>query len=173
MRMKWWSGFVLLSGVCVAADTVHPLDVKPGLWESVTTVETSGMPPIPPDLLAKMTPQQKAMIESRIKGNKTTVNDKQCVTREDLDKGLNWGNPKTLTCKHTVVTSTSTKQELRLECETKGFKSSGTVRIEALDPEHVKVTSQITTGDGAHTMTSHVTGAARWAGATCPSDAHK
>jgi len=151
-------GLLFLAGAACAAGAGHPLDVRPGMWESTMTVETSGMPPIPPEVLARMTPQQKAMIEERMKGNKITVNGKRCIKQEDLDKGLDWSDPKRVSCQRTLTTSTSTVQEMRLECDRNGMKTSGTVRVEALDPEHVKVTAHMTVADGAHTMTSNMSG---------------
>lgn len=42
-----------------AADNT-PLKVKPGLWEMTSDSERSGAPPIPPEALAKMSPEQRA-----------------------------------------------------------------------------------------------------------------
>jgi hypothetical protein len=70
-----------------------------------------------------------------------------------------------------MITSTSGKQELRLECEMGGIKSNGTVRIEVADAEHVKVTSHIQSGDGARAMTIDANGSGKWIGASCkPTD---
>jgi hypothetical protein len=46
-----------------AADAIK-LDVKLGLWETTNTFQTSGMPQvnIPPDALARMTPEQRAKV---------------------------------------------------------------------------------------------------------------
>lgn len=172
MTAEYFLGFVLLAGAACAADSVPPLDVRTGMWESEITMQTSGTPPIPPEILAKMTPEQKAMLEARMKaGPKTTVH-KRCVTKEDLNKGLNWGDEKG-SCQRTVVNASSSKQELRFECSNAGMKSSGTIRIEAVDPEHVKVASQFTSGDGSHTMKVNMTGSGKWVSDTCTSDTKK
>ena len=140
------------------------------------TTQTSGAPPIPPELLAKMTPEQKAMLEARMKtgmqqGPKTTVT-KHCFTKEDLNKALNFGDQKG-SCQRTVVSSSSSKQEIRIECSNAGIKASGTIRIEATDPEHVKVSSQISSGDGSHTMNINATGTSKWVSDTCSSEPKK
>ena len=138
-----------------AADTIHPLDVRPGMWENTMTIQMSGTPPIPPEVLAKLTPEQKAMVEARMKTHegqsaKPTVT-KHCLTKEDLAKPLDFGGSRG-TCKRTMLTSTSSKQELRIDCEMSGIKSGGIVRIETLDPEHVKVTTHMTSGDGSRAV---------------------
>lgn len=176
MTARYWLGLIFLAGAASAADTVTPLDVRLGLWENTMTVQMSGAPPIPPDLLAKMTPEQKAMLEARMKergsqGPKTTVT-KHCLTKEDLTKALTFGGQKG-SCQPTIVSSSSRKQEIRIECSSAGIKSSGTIRIEAIDPEHVKISSQITSGDGSHAMNINATGTGKWVGAACGSDAEK
>ena len=176
MTIKYLFGFVLLAGAACGADSVPPLDVRPGMWEGTMTTQTSGAPPIPPELLAKMTPEQKAMLEARMKagtsqGPKTTV-AKHCLTKEDLSKGLNFGDEHG-SCQRTMVSSSSSKQELRIECSNAGIKSRGTIRIEALDAEHVKISSQITSGDGAHTMTINANGTGKWVSDGCTSDTKK
>lgn len=161
----------LLAGAAWAADA-PPLDVKPGMWEGTTTYETSGAPPIPAEILAKMTPEQKAMLEARMKqGPKTTV-DKHCMTKEDLSKGLSYGDDHG-SCQHTVVNGSSTKQEIRMECNNAGVKGSGTIRVEAMDPEHMKFSLQMTSGDGTHAMKINATGTRKWLGAGCTSDTKK
>ena len=42
----------------------QPLDVKTGQWESTMTGQTTGMPPIPDDVLNRMTPEQRAKIQA-------------------------------------------------------------------------------------------------------------
>ena len=44
-----------------SADELKPLDVKPGLWETTMTSQMSGMPPIPPEALARLTPEQSSV----------------------------------------------------------------------------------------------------------------
>jgi len=172
MTATYSFGLVLLAGAAWAADAIQPLDVRPGMWENTMTIQMSGAPPIPPELLAKMTPEQKAMLEARMKQAPKTTVAKHCITKEDLNKPLNFGDQKG-SCQRTIVNSSPSKQEIRIECGNAGIKSSGTIRIEATDPEHVKVSSQITSGDGSHAMNISATGAGKWLSATCGSDAVK
>jgi len=163
---------VLLAGAAWAADAPPPLDIRPGMWEGTTTTETTGTPAIPPEILAKMTPEQKAMLEARMKaGPKTTVR-KHCITKEELNKGLMFGDDHG-SCQRTVVSGASRKQEIRIECGNAGIKSSGTIHVEAIDPEHVKFSVQVTSGDGSHSMKINTTGTSKWVSAPCTSDEKK
>jgi hypothetical protein len=74
------------------------------------TTQRSGSPSIPPELLARMTPEQQATLEARMKtkesqGPQTTVR-KQCLTKEDLQKPLNFGDDRG-SCQRTVVSASS------------------------------------------------------------------
>jgi hypothetical protein len=73
-----------------AGDKIQPLDIKPGLWEFTSTNLVTGLPAMPPDVLAKMTPEQRAKIEAamgaRSGGVPRTITHKVCITREKLDK---------------------------------------------------------------------------------------
>ena len=64
------------------------LDVKPGAWDmSITTLTRGSL--IPPNLLAKMPPEQRAKFEQSMQarsGKPMTHNSKECVTQEDLDQ---------------------------------------------------------------------------------------
>jgi hypothetical protein len=174
MTAKCSLGLILLVSAACAADAVPPLDIKPGMWESTTTVKMSGTPPIPPDLLAKMPPEQRAMLEARLKerqGPNTTVS-KHCIAKDDLNKPLDFGGQQA-SCQRTVASSSSSKMEIRIECSNAGIKSSGTIRIEAVDSEHVKVSSHIASGEGARAMNIDVAGAGKWLGAACTASAEK
>ena len=152
-----------------AAD-FHPLDVKPGQWESTVTVETNGMPPIPPEALARMTPEQRAKLEERTKSlSNRTIIRKSCIKKEKLDKPITWGNADKA-CTYTLVTSTSTAQEVHVECSKENRKSSGTIRVEALSPESVKGTVQMTMTMGDRTMDINSSFTTKYIGAACTTD---
>ena len=52
------------SALLWAADKPKPLNLKLGLWEATSLISMSGAPPIPPEMLAKMTPAQRAKSKS-------------------------------------------------------------------------------------------------------------
>ncbi len=155
---------LLLSSATWAADTFHPLDVKPGQWESTMSVVTTGAPQIPPDVLARMTPELRAKMEDRLKGK--PVISKSCVKQEDLDKPLTMGHDDKA-CSRTLVTSTSSKQEIHVECSREKTKSSGTILIEAMNSETVRGTVQMTSTTGDRTMNINSKFTAHWIGSTC------
>src|SRR5690348_14437858 len=72
------------------ADDNTPLAVKPGLWEMTSDIQHSGAPPIPPDALAKMSPEQRQKVEQMMQGAMAPQHrvDKHCVTAEDIKKGF-------------------------------------------------------------------------------------
>jgi len=171
MKINVSLGFMfLLCGHMPAADTVQPLDVKLGLWESTSTMEHSGAPPIPDELLARLTPEQRAKIEERAKasaqqGPKTTTR-KNCVKKDDLDKAMAFGNDDK-TCHRTILSSSSSKLEFRMECAAGTMKSNGTVRIEAISSEHVKGSVQMNIGEGTRSMKMNSTFESKWLGPVC------
>src|SRR6266702_8368239 len=129
-------GLVLLSGAVWAADKIQPLNVKTGLWETTRTTTTSGQMPIPPELLARLTPEQRAKMEERMKANSAeksrTDTSKSCLTKEKLEKAPFSDEQKE--CTRTIVTSTSNKAEVRFTCEKADTMVNVTINIEALDP---------------------------------------
>lgn len=159
----------LLSAAAGAAQTT-PLSVKTGEWESTMTNETSGQLPIPQEMLDKMPPEQRAKMEAAMKargmqGPRTIVN-KRCVKKEDLDKPFAKDN-ENKACRQTILTSSSTKQEVHMECEMGGGKQVGTLKLEALDSSTVKGTMQMTASNGGRTMNVNSTFSAKWLGAAC------
>jgi hypothetical protein len=106
---------------------------KPGAWE--TTVTMSGMT-IPPEVLAKMPPDRRAIVEQQLSANgggQSTVR-KSCITKEDLDKGF-MPNPNS-SCTVQTVSQTSTKLVMKTTC-TAPVASTGTMTWEAKTPESV------------------------------------
>jgi len=151
-----------------AAD-FHALDVKPGQWETTVTGQMTGMPAIPPEALAHMTPEQRAKVESAMgaRGAKPLVST-HCTTKESLNQAWNTGQV-TKACTTTVTTSSSNKQEVRMECNQNGTKMNGSVKVEAVDSEHIRGSFQMTAvGDtGSHAMSMNYTFTSKWLGAAC------
>jgi hypothetical protein len=154
---------LMIAGVSRAAD-VTPLNLKPGLWETTTVSERSGMPAIPPDALAKMPPEQRARVEAMTSGKPTTTTTQSCRIDKDLHPFTNDNNKS---CTQTIVTSTSTKQEAKMECNMKGNSGTGTVTVEAKDSEHVNGLVIMHMGANGRTMDMKVTITAKWLGASC------
>lgn len=149
---------------------IQPLDVKPGLWETTTTVTTSGQMPIPPELLSRMTPEQRVKIKERLKaqsGKRTrTVTRKKCLTKEDLQKGVMFMADKK-GCTQTVMTSNSSQADVQVACENEGLKTQWTVHLQAANSKNVKGSIHAAASGGGDTMNSESTFTSKWTGASC------
>ena len=146
-----------------------PFNVKTGQWEATTTTQSGGTLPIPPDMLAKMSPDQRAKMEAMMKAKNaqpSTRVSRHCVKKEDLNKPL-FENDGERNCKTTLLASSSTVRQVRMDCEENNTKFGGTVRIEAASPENVKITGQMSATNAGGAMTINVNSSAKWVGATC------
>lgn len=160
---------VALAVAARAADKIQPLDVKLGLWEATIKIQSNGGMPISPALLARLTPEQRARIEERLKAQSgaspRTITYKTCLTKEKRDQER-YGLDKQ-GCTQTIITSTSTKLVGKTTCLEQGTKLAGTLELEATSREHVKGTMHMTaTGDnGAMKVDDTYDG--KWVGASC------
>lgn len=154
-----------------AADPV-PMNVKVGEWESTVTSQVSGIPAaqipqIPPEQLARIPPEQRARIEAAMKqagGAPRTTTTKHCVKKEDLTK---MPLADRQNCKTTVLSSSATKQELRMECDIQGTKTTANATFEATGPDSVKFNVQAASGEKGSTFNMNVNGTSKWLGPTC------
>ena len=163
-------GLLLSSFLTVgAADKGQPLNVKAGLWE-VTTTSRASEDVVPAALLEKLTPEQRARIEERINASKSdavkTTIKKQCLTREQLQRGILF-RPDEKSCTWTLLTSTSSKVEMRGDCVDQGFKTDATLRIEALNPEEADGSLQYLTNGKRSIPAATSTFKAKWIGPRC------
>ncbi len=157
---------ILTAVAACAADSITPLSANPGLWETTSVTERSGMPPIPADALAKMPPDQRARIEAQFASKPTTDTKQSCITKEDVAKGFGLDKGIAQSCKRTIVTSTASKLEVKWEC-TGEQAGSGTMKVEAVDSSHVNALIQMTMGAQGHVMNMKVTTNARRLGDDC------
>ena len=153
-----------------AADNVQPLNVKAGLWEVTTTGASSKDVVLPAALLEKLSSEQRARIEERIKASrsdtaKTTIK-KRCLTREQLRRGMLF-RPDGESCTWTLLTSTSSKVEMRGDCVDQGFKTEARLLIEELSPDEAEGSLQFST-NGENTIPATTsTFKAKWIGPRC------
>lgn len=170
MIAKFSMGLTML--VCASAwcADIHALDVKTGQWETTTTGQMTGVPALPPEMLNKLTPEQRAKVESAMgaHGAKPIVST-SCKTKEKLQQAWNTGQEALKACTWAVTTSTSSKQEVHIECNQNAMKTSGTVKVEAVDSEHIRGSMQMaaTGSDDGHTMSMNYTFTSKWVGAAC------
>jgi hypothetical protein len=114
--------FSLCLSSALAADKFVRPNVKTGLWEVTETHTMTGMPAmpaIPPEALANMTPEQRAQMEEHMKsmgGGPKTTTRKDCITKEELDKDMAFGENRA-ECTRTVISSSSTMTEMKIHCQ--------------------------------------------------------
>jgi uncharacterized protein DUF3617 len=158
----------ILAGSAVwAADSV-PFAIKTGTWETTTTTQMSGGPQIPPEVLQRMPPEQRAKMEERMKAMQGKPNTtRHCVTEEDLKKAFNIGDQRP-NCTRTVLSASSNKQDVKVECSSDRAKTTGIIHIESAGNELVKGTMDMTTtGAGNQEMKINSTFVSKWVGADC------
>ena len=144
------SAALLTSLTTWAADDIKPFDGKPGLWETTSTTEMSGMPStpavpqIPPEQLAKMTPQQRAQVEAMIKsrmgaasGAPQSNTSKVCLTSDSFKNALAM-NQNRENCTNKLTASSSSSQTIHMECTQGKTNMTGDMTVERLDAEHAK-----------------------------------
>jgi len=151
-----------------AQDKIQPMDVKPGLWQVTMTTTMAGQ--VPADLLQKLTPEQRAKFEERMAARSGEPNKpmtyKSCITQEQINKGYSFAEDRH-SCTSTVVSSSRSKEDVRLECSENGMKLNGTVHLERIDSEDVKAQLESVGTDGERTIHSNATLAGKWLGSDC------
>jgi PAB1-binding protein PBP1 len=153
----------------LAGTAADKLNVKLGLWEITTTTQMTGVPQLEPELLAKMSPQQRAQMEAAFKAeaSKGPHKDvsKECVTQKDVDHPFSASSDRK-DCKQTTVSTTRTSQEVHMVC-TGSKKGTGTFRVNAPNPQTISGDFNLTSGDGANPMVIKTQLKGRWLSPDC------
>ena len=151
----------------------QPLNVKPGLWENTLSITRTGEIPIPPEMLSRLTPDQRARMEQRMKANAAaqshTVTDKQCITQEDLQKPDILNPERQQHCVVKILESTSTTDSGKMSCESELGKLDGALEVKAPDPEHMNSTWHSTVASNGHIMNVDAKSSSKWLGSSCES----
>ncbi len=170
MKMKSLVAFVIFtSSLLWAADKLQPLNIKTGLWETTSTTAIAGAPPIPADVLAKMTAEQRARFEQTMQarsGSATPHTSKNCITKEKLEKDLSFGEERG-NCTHNIVSSSSSGAEVKFHCADKDTTTDGTAKFQAVSSDHVKGTVHAVSSGNGRTMTIDATVDSRYLGPSC------
>jgi tRNA threonylcarbamoyladenosine modification (KEOPS) complex Pcc1 subunit len=147
----------------------QPLNVKTGLWETTWTSSVTGRPPIPADMLEKMTPEQRAQFEAAMSSMMSQAQkprtSKSCLTKDKLEKDPFKREDKG--CTETVLASTGSKMDVRETCTHENAKSDVTVHIEAEDSEHVRGTVKSNVSASGNAMNVNGTFTSKWLGMVC------
>jgi hypothetical protein len=153
----------------LVATSADKLNVRTGLWEITSVSQIAGMPPLPKEMLDKMTPEQRkqmeqAMQQETAKGPRTDT-DRECITQKDIEHPFeNAEDDKD--CQRTIVQTTRTSQEVRLTC-TGQRKGSGTFRVSTPTPETMTGVLDLRMGEGNNIMTVKSQLKGRWIGPDC------
>jgi hypothetical protein len=146
------------------------LAVKTGLWETSSSgagLPQGMMPQIPADQLARLTPQQQAMVQQGLaaaSGSKS-ITRKMCVTQAMLDKGFS-GPDTNQNCKRTLVSSSASAMEVRMVC-TGDHPGTGTLHLDAVDAKTVNGTLDMEVMMRGMSVPMHRTIQGRWLSADC------
>lgn len=162
-----WVFGVLVSaaGVCASsAVRAEPLNARPGAWEMTITTSGAGNV-IPPEALAKMPPERRAMVEKMMGeqgGKPNTSVRKSCVRKEDLDQDRFAQGGADSVCTRKTLSRTASKIVVAMSCPGTPPRE-GTLTFEAKTPETVVGTIDQETGSGKF----HVDINGRWLSASC------
>jgi len=169
MQLGLLMAFLSWQGVAQA----ETLNIKPGVWEITRTSNMVGTPPIPAEVLAKMSPEQRARIEQSQQAHKnkgpTTHVDQSCITKEKLERPFDPQDDPNKHCKHTINKQTRSEQQVHFECQTEsgGAHTTGDMEVHVLNPEQIKSTVKIQAGEGARGMKLNIDMTGRWLGSDC------
>lgn len=159
---------LLPTTLSAAGAGAEKLDVKLGLWEMTSIMRFSGMPPLPRELMDKLTPEQRAKMAADLEAAAAQEPEpdvsRECITQEDLDKPFESANADE--CTQTIVRTTKTIQEIRMVCTGK-VKSSGVFRVTTPTPETMTGMLDLKAGEGADAFTIKGTIKGRWLGPEC------
>ncbi|MGH9644707.1 MAG: DUF3617 domain-containing protein [Terriglobales bacterium] len=164
MRTKLILALIVLFPLAAFAGDIF--NAKEGLWETSVTTGGSGAPGMSADTLAKMSPEQRAMVEQMMKkkgismsGNTITV--KSCVTKDKIAKGAAFADSRKNSgdCTRSVVKQTANHFEAKFHCESKDSGTTdGTVNVDLVGDGVKGVTHMTNTSKGeSHTFDSNFT----------------
>jgi hypothetical protein len=146
------------------------LDLKPGLWQITSTGSMTGAPPIPPEVLANMTPEKRAQAQAMMQAAMARASEpqltKNCVTEEQLRRGLNFGERQNPSCQRKIVTNSSKLLVVHEECA--GARPMvGDFRFTALDRETMKGDINVVMGTGGDATTMQRSLQGKWLDSDC------
>ncbi len=168
MRIRIVLGLIVLFPLAAMAGDMF--NAKEGLWEMTVTTSGAGMPA---DALAKMTPDQRAMVEQMMKQrgvsmNGNTITVKSCVTKEKIAKGEAFRDAKNShgDCTNSVVKSSANHMEAKFHCQSKSGTTDGTVSVDMVG-DLVKGTTHITNTNNGNTQKFDTSFTSKYLGPDC------
>jgi uncharacterized protein DUF3617 len=154
---------------CAAAQ-YQPLNVKTGQWQTTVLVNSGGSLALPSGQVAKLTPEQRARVESAMKQaskpKTTTHTNQDCLTQDELNKGTPFKSDEKK-CTEKVLNSSSSKLNVEQDCVEDSMATRTIMSLDAMSPELVKGTGTVTATSEGHTFTSNITLTSQWLSASC------
>jgi hypothetical protein len=144
----------------------EPLNVKPGAWH-ITVVTTTTGNPIPPQTLAKLTPDERARVEESMKaraGKPNTETFNSCMTKADLDRDRLFSSESDGNCARKILSRSATKLMIEQTCSAPQALT-GRTTLEAKSPE--TIAAVIDTVQTGATGKIHVDLKGRWLAESC------
>jgi hypothetical protein len=153
-----------LMASCALADSFN---AKPGAWEMTITTLTTGMP-APPDMLTKMSPEQRAKIEAMMQaraGKPSTHVYPSCITQKDLeeDRIIKESDDENH-CTQQIITKSANKLVLEKRCPAPRASTSK-MTMEAKTPESIVASIDMVQGSAEGKV--HVDMKGHWLRASC------
>lgn len=146
----------------------EPLNVKPGLWETTTTIEKKRARQ--PTNLDQLTPEQRvkvdAMLAQQVKRETHTVT--ACLSEAKIRSGEAFtGNTHRGACDHEITTQTASELVASVQCHGAN-QLTGSVTMQAHNPESMTGTVDMTYGpaDRLQVLT-HSEISSRWIQTDC------
>lgn len=172
IRTPWLKVAVMVVGCApLAAFSAERLNIKTGLWEIKSILQTSGVLPLPKALLDTLTPEQRAKMAADMKKEAakgpSMDTSRECITEKDLEQPFSSANAKE--CRQSVTNTTRTTQEVRIVCDGE-IKGGGVLKVTSPTPESMTGSIDLKVGEGpdAFSMNGKLIG--RWLGSECTDD---
>ncbi|HVA64992.1 MAG TPA: DUF3617 family protein [Terriglobales bacterium] len=172
MRLQVVPAFALLavSGL-LARQTVTPLNIQTGLWQTTLKQTNHGSLGIPPEVAAQLSPMQRARAAAMLKAITPPPSQTytRCVTQKDFnqDPFPDKSRQSYTQCTETVLSSSSSAAQIHEVCKGE-VEVDATISYQASDPQHMAGTGHAVIAVGGQQMTTDSTLTSHWIGATCP-----
>jgi hypothetical protein len=147
------------------------LNVKPGLWEIASEGQINGAPPIPEDMLARLTPEQRANFEASMQASMANAAkprlSKHCMTPEKIRRGLDVEQHNNASCQKKVLSNSASEMDVTEDCSDANGSTSIGEHFELSGSEQITGTVHVVRTAGGKTMTVNSTIHGKWLGASC------
>lgn len=167
------AGTLACLSLMLFAEAAEPikLNVKPGLWEIASEGQINGAPPVSDDMMARLTPEQRAKFEAAMQASMANAAkprlSKHCMTPEKIQRGLDVEEHSNTTCQKKVLSNSASAMEISEDCSDDHGTTSINEHFELSGPEQITGTVHLVRTAGGKSMTVNSTIHGKWLGASC------